>query len=174
MWIEYDGETGTKTGIVLTDAGMTAREEMGTTADGHTWGRDGATGDMMRHGAGYALVNYYRYEEGQPGDARTEAAGESVVHIRAELARFESWLDNGYVSGDYRINEVVSGLRTAVRHLEYLSGEAVDQRQVAALKSLHATFPGRCEANARKETGFGTCDRALDAHGQCDRASDHV
>jgi hypothetical protein len=32
---------------------------------------------------------------------------------------------------------------------------------------------GRCEALARKGTGTGVCDRPLDDHGQCDRASDH-
>ena len=31
-----------------------------------------------------------------------------------------------------------------------------------------------CEAYARKGTGTGTCDRPLDAHGQCDRASSHI
>lgn len=175
MWIEYDGETGARSGIVLTDAGMTAREEMGTTsADGHTWGRDGATGVIMRHGAGYSLVNYYRYEEGQPGDARTEVAGESVVKLRAELARFESWLDSGHMSGDYRVNEVVAGLRKAVRHLGYLSGELVDQAKTAALESLRAAFPATCDANVRRGTGTGMCDRTLGADGQCDRAADHI
>jgi hypothetical protein len=32
----------------------------------------------------------------------------------------------------------------------------------------------RCEANARRGTGTGTCDRPLDSHGQCDRAGDHL
>jgi hypothetical protein len=31
-----------------------------------------------------------------------------------------------------------------------------------------------CEANARKGTGTGSCDRPLDAHGNCDRASAHI
>lgn len=32
----------------------------------------------------------------------------------------------------------------------------------------------RCEADARKGTGTGTCNRPLDSHGQCDRAADHL
>ena len=32
----------------------------------------------------------------------------------------------------------------------------------------------RCEELARKGTGTGTCDRPLDAHGQCDRAGEHM
>jgi hypothetical protein len=34
--------------------------------------------------------------------------------------------------------------------------------------------PARCEARAHKGTGQGICDRLLDEHGQCDRASSHV
>ena len=34
--------------------------------------------------------------------------------------------------------------------------------------------PPRCEHRAVKGTGYGTCDRLLDAHGQCDRASSHA
>jgi len=36
------------------------------------------------------------------------------------------------------------------------------------------TVASRCDANARRGTGTGTCDRPLDSHGQCDRASDHL
>lgn len=32
----------------------------------------------------------------------------------------------------------------------------------------------RCEADARRGTGTGVCDRPLDSYGRCDRASDHV
>lgn len=32
----------------------------------------------------------------------------------------------------------------------------------------------RCEALARKGTGTGVCDRPLDEHENCDRASNHV
>jgi hypothetical protein len=32
----------------------------------------------------------------------------------------------------------------------------------------------RCEANARKGTGTGICDRPLGGSDQCDRASDHI
>lgn len=32
----------------------------------------------------------------------------------------------------------------------------------------------RCEAEAKRGTGTGTCDRPLDEHGYCDRASDHL
>ncbi|QXV57428.1 hypothetical protein [Amycolatopsis sp. TNS106] len=32
----------------------------------------------------------------------------------------------------------------------------------------------RCEANARRGTGTGTCGQPLDVHGQCLRASDHL
>jgi hypothetical protein len=32
----------------------------------------------------------------------------------------------------------------------------------------------RCAAEAVKGTGTGVCDRILDAHGNCDRASQHV
>ena len=32
----------------------------------------------------------------------------------------------------------------------------------------------RCDANARKGTGTGVCDRLLDDRGVCDRAADHV
>lgn len=31
-----------------------------------------------------------------------------------------------------------------------------------------------CDANARRGTGTGMCDRPLDEHGQCDRAGDHL
>lgn len=31
-----------------------------------------------------------------------------------------------------------------------------------------------CDANARRGTGTGVCDRPLDQHGQCDRAADHL
>lgn len=31
-----------------------------------------------------------------------------------------------------------------------------------------------CDANARRGTGTGICDRPLDEIGQCDRASDHL
>jgi hypothetical protein len=34
--------------------------------------------------------------------------------------------------------------------------------------------PARCEHRAIKGTGHGTCDRLLDQHGQCDRASSHA
>lgn len=33
---------------------------------------------------------------------------------------------------------------------------------------------GTCDAHTRKGTGSGMCDRLLDKHGQCDRASDHI
>lgn len=38
----------------------------------------------------------------------------------------------------------------------------------------HLGAKQRCEANARRGTGTGMCDRPLDAHGYCDRASDHI
>jgi hypothetical protein len=31
-----------------------------------------------------------------------------------------------------------------------------------------------CDALARKGTGTGSCNRPLDSHGRCDRASDHI
>lgn len=31
-----------------------------------------------------------------------------------------------------------------------------------------------CDANSRKGTGTGMCDRPLDEHGNCDRASSHL
>lgn len=34
--------------------------------------------------------------------------------------------------------------------------------------------PLRCEAQARKGTGTGICDRPLDTNGYCDRANDHL
>lgn len=34
--------------------------------------------------------------------------------------------------------------------------------------------PLRCGAEARRGTGTGVCDRPLDGHGYCDRASDHI
>lgn len=32
----------------------------------------------------------------------------------------------------------------------------------------------RCEAEAKRGTGTGACDRPLDEHGQCDRAAQHI
>jgi hypothetical protein len=32
----------------------------------------------------------------------------------------------------------------------------------------------RCDANAKRGTGTGICDRPLDEHGQCDRADKHL
>lgn len=37
-----------------------------------------------------------------------------------------------------------------------------------------AYFHTRCEAFARKGTGYGACDEPLDRHGGCPRASGHV
>lgn len=31
-----------------------------------------------------------------------------------------------------------------------------------------------CDAYARRGTGTGMCNRPLDSHGRCDRASDHI
>lgn len=31
-----------------------------------------------------------------------------------------------------------------------------------------------CDANAKRGTGTGVCNRPLDEHGQCDRAGDHL
>jgi hypothetical protein len=35
-------------------------------------------------------------------------------------------------------------------------------------------LPETCEANARRGTGTGMCDRPLNEHGYCDRAADHI
>lgn len=46
---------------------------------------------------------------------------------------------------------------------------------IKALKGLEEIrVDKRCEARARKGTGEGTCDRPLDKHGNCDRASSHI
>lgn len=43
----------------------------------------------------------------------------------------------------------------------------------AELAKVVRTY-GTCQAQARQGTGFGMCGRPLDAHGQCDRAADHI
>lgn len=48
------------------------------------------------------------------------------------------------------------------------------QTLVICSESDHWARYGTCEANARKGTGTGICDRPLDELGQCDRASDHL
>lgn len=47
-------------------------------------------------------------------------------------------------------------------------------RRQGFLTPTTARQPARCEHRAVKGTGYGTCDRLLDAHGQCDRASSHA
>lgn len=47
-------------------------------------------------------------------------------------------------------------------------------RKAGHLAPTVAREPARCEHRAVKGTGHGTCDRLLDEHGQCDRASAHA
>lgn len=47
--------------------------------------------------------------------------------------------------------------------------EVANHRQRIMAERMRA-----CEANAKKGTGSGMCDRPLDQHGYCDRASDHL
>lgn len=51
---------------------------------------------------------------------------------------------------------------------------AVMGRVLDNVRGVTSPDNNTCEALARKGTGEGMCDRPLDSHGRCDRASDHI
>lgn len=75
--------------------------------------------------------------------------------------------------------------RLYAKETRWYAGEPVDgwKPYVPPAGAVHKAAPGarpypvgtrRCEQNAVKGTGYGTCDRVLDQHGGCDRAASHV
>jgi hypothetical protein len=103
-------------------------------------------------------------ETGTPGTALVLKDRSTLVkdHVDDKLGKLKNT--------KYRRDDADDNGRAAGRR-------AADQADIGQDKVSSADRPRlqarRCEARARKGTGVGTCNRPLDDHGQCDRASDH-
>lgn len=87
--------------------------------------------------------------------------GPDAIHFTAE----------GHRRSRALLNELRPALAERIakaKSLRYLGWSAEARAQGQRIRYA------RCEAQARKGTGTGMCDRPLDRHGNCDRAGDHI
>lgn len=64
--------------------------------------------------------------------------------------------------------------RTGRKVAKQMDNFSSNGERAQTVAKAYDTGRRRCEANARRGTGTGTCNERLDSHGQCPRVADHL
>ncbi len=125
---------------------------------------DPPTFDTAQEAWAYLAEERERDEDQFPDDEPIGEYTETLGYLRYAAGPEVTY---GSPSEDYPLG--VDGTGTI-----YGSTPGYSGRNDLGLAYCVTSAQARCDAVAAKGTGTGLCDRPLDDHGQCDRASSHI